>query len=406
MAALPARITEKCVFRPKYRRDIGEIPQLTEDRATALRIVTEKYPFLINDYYLGLINWEAPQDPIRRLVIPHERELSKWGRLDASNEASNTVCRGVQHKYKSTAVFLVANQCGGLCRYCFRKRLFSSGRDEIEPDIGPGIAYLREHPEINNVLVTGGDPLTLSTGKLRSILEELYAIDHLRTIRIGSKMLAFDPFRVINDPDLVELLRQYSRPHRRLYLMCHFDHPRELTPQSREAIGLLLDAGVICLNQSPIIRGISDDADVLAQLWNELSFLGISQYYIFQNRPTEGNEPYTVPLVEAYQIIEKAKTKCSGLAKRAKYVMSHESGKIEIVGVNEKYIYLKYHRAKSSKNDQRFFVCLRNDEANWLDQLPPAPGFMNDYYQTPQAAEDPQGEKNLGEHRTLPHCPD
>jgi len=366
--------------RARYILNIDKLTHLSEQERASLREVATKFAFRTNDYYVGLIDWNDPNDPIRRLVIPHERELVEWGQLDASREGKITVRKGVQHKYGSTVLLLVNEVCGAFCRYCFRKRLFMNGNDEVTYDITPGLEYIREHKEVNNVLLTGGDPMILQTPKLEKILAALREIDHVRIIRIGSKMPAFNPFRFINDDELMAVFRKYSTGDRRIYLMCHYDHPRELTPESREAIARVIDAGVICVNQNPIIRGISDDPEVMAELWNELSFMGVGQYYCFQGRPTAGNEPYEVPIVEAYRRIEQAKKKCSGLAKRIKYAMSHESGKIEIVGVDHRYIYLKYHRAKHARDEQRMIVCHRDDKAYWLDQLKPAEGYHNPYY--------------------------
>lgn len=366
--------------RARYILNIDRLTQLSEAERSRLREVARKYAFRTNDYYVSLIDWSDPNDPIRRLVIPHERELEEWGQLDASKEGKITVRKGVQHKYGSTVLLLVNEVCGAYCRYCFRKRLFMNDNDESTYDINPGLKYIREHPEVNNVLLTGGDPMILKTPKLEKIIATLREVDHVRIIRIGSKMPAFNPFRFLNDDTLMEMFRRYSKPDRRIYLMCHFDHPRELTPEAREAIHRVQAAGVICVNQNPIIRGISDDPEVMAELWNELSYMGISQYYMFQGRPTAGNEPYEVPIVEAYRKIEQAKKKCSGLAKRIKYCMSHESGKVEVIGVDHRHIYLKYHRAKHARDEQRLLVCHRDDEAYWLDQLKPIDGYRNEYY--------------------------
>lgn len=367
--------------RAKYILTIDKLPGLSQEEKDGLKKVAQKFAFRTNDYYVGLIDWSDPNDPIRRLVIPDEQELKDWGILDASNEQAITVEKGVQHKYGTTVLLLVNEVCGAYCRYCFRKRLFMNDNDEVTYDIRPGLEYIRNHPEVNNVLLTGGDPMILQTPKLEKVFQELREIDHVKIIRIGSKMPAFNPFRFINDPALMELFEKYSTPNKRIYMMCHYDHPRELTPESRQAIAMLIDAGVICVNQNPIIRGISDDPNVMAELWNELSYMGVRQYYVFQGRPTEGNEPFEVPIVEAYHKIEEAKKKCSGLAKGLKFSMSHESGKIEIVGVDERHIYLKYHRAKDTKNEQRFMVCHRDDKAYWLDQLKPIHGYENEFYE-------------------------
>ncbi len=369
----------------KYIVSLEDIPQLSAKEKTDLQEVTNKYIFRTNPYYLKLINWDDPDDPIRRLVIPQMSELSDYGQLDASNESSVTVTKGVQHKYGSTVLLLVTEVCDAFCRYCFRKRLFQQDNSESSIDIREGLEYIRDNEDISNVLLTGGDPLVLSTRRITQILEQLSAIDHVRIIRFGSKTPAFRPQRIIDDPDLLKVLRRYTETDKRIYFMCHFDHARELTPESRQALQLVQEAGVICVNQNPIIRGISDSPEMMAELWNELSFLGVPQYYIFQNRPTAGNEQYAVPIVEAYHAIEEAKRSCSGLAKRAKYVMSHESGKLEIVGVCHKHIYLRYHRAKYSRDESRFLVCHRDDNACWLDELRPVEGYVNEYYQGAQA---------------------
>lgn len=366
--------------RVSYIRSLDRIPQLGKSERKALEKVVSEYPFWVNDYYLSLIDWDDPDDPIRRLVIPDISELGEWGALDASNESAVTVARGVQHKYTSTVLLLSTQNCGGFCRYCFRKRLFMEDNSEVHSDIEEGIKYIREHPEVDNVLVTGGDPMILSTPVIEKMLKSLRRIKHLRIIRLGSKMPAFNPYRFINDPELIEALRKYNHPDRRIYFVCHFDHPNELTRQTREAIRLIQSTGAVCLNQNPIIRGISDTPEVMRKLWNELSYMGIQQYYVFQSRPTRGNKPYTVPITEAYFNIEEAKGRCSGLSKRIRYVMSHASGKVEIVGVDDSRIYLKYHRAKYPADNNRFLICYRDDNAHWLDQLKPVEGYRNKYY--------------------------
>jgi len=367
--AAQMRLGRTC--RSKCIIDTDDLHQLSRTERSRLKEVSEHFAFRSNEYYLSLINWDDPGDPIRRLIIPDIEELSRWGQLDASCEDSITVRQGVQHKYGSTVILLVTEMCGGFCRYCFRKRLFISGNSEINCDIDEGVEYVRHHPEVNNVLVTGGDPMILSTTAIDRILTALRCIDHVRIIRIGTKIPAFDPFRFINDKQLLKVLAKHSLPNKRIYLMCHFDHPRELTPEAITAIDLIQKAGVICVNQNPIIRGISDRPEVMSELWNELSFIGVPQYYVFQNRPTAGNRPYQVPIVEAYFAIEKAKRHCSGLGKSAKYVMSHETGKMEIIAVDENHIYLKYHRAKHVEDEQKLIICHRDDNAYWFDQLQP-----------------------------------
>ena len=360
--------------RVKYVRDVTKLDSIPPDEQARLAKVAERYVFRANDYYLGLINWDDPLDPIKQLIIPRDEELTEWGKLDASNEQANTVARGVQHKYPRTVLLLCNEVCGAYCRYCFRKRLFMDENDEVTNDVSAGIDYIRTHPEVTNVLLTGGDPLLMSTRRLVDIFDRLRAIPHVRIIRIGSKMPAFDPWRALTDDTLLEAFRKYSTPNQRIYLMAHFDHPRELTDVAIEGIDAFIKSGVICVNQCPLIKGVNDDPDVLSEMYQKLSWIGCPPYYLFQGRPTAGNEPYEVPIVRGWRIFHDALRKGSGLALRAKFVMSHATGKIEIVAVDESYIYLRYHRAKNLSNRGRFMVYKRDDEAYWLDQLEPAEG--------------------------------
>jgi KamA family protein len=360
--------------KTKYVRDLAHIRPLSDADRTALQPVTDKFKFRANDYYLGLINWDDPNDPIRKIIVPQISELSQSGALDASNEQSNYVAPGCQHKYPHTALLLCIETCGGYCRFCFRKRLFMDDNDEVVNDISEGIAYIRDHPAINNVLLTGGDPLLLSTRKLEKIIRPLRQIEHVRLIRIGSKIPAFDPYRIINDPELPAMLARYSTRHRRIYLMAHFNTAREITDTASLGLDLLVKAGVVITNQTPVLRGINDSPAALRQLMNELSYIGVPPYYFFQCRPTRGNEPYELPLVQAYRSLEEAKKGVSGLAKRARLVMSHARGKIEVVGLTRHNIYLRYHRARHPEDEGRFMSFYRDDKAKWLDDLVPSDG--------------------------------
>jgi len=358
----------------KYIRSLDHVPNILPAERAKLRQVAERYAFRANDYYLRLIDWDDPAAPIRQLIIPRSEELDDWGKLDASNEAAVTVSRGVQHKYPHTVLLLCNEVCGAYCRYCFRKRLFMDGNAETTNDVSAGIRYVAEHPEVTNVLLTGGDPLLMSTRRLREIITALRAIPHLRIIRIGSKMPAFDPWRLLRDADLQDLLRTHSTPQKRIYLMAHFDHPRELTDAAVDGLDCFIRCGVICVNQCPLIKGINDDPIVLSNLFRKLSWVGCPPYYLFQGRPTAGNAPYEVPIVRGWHIFREALRHGSGLARRARYVMSHESGKIEILAVDERYVYLRYHRAKDAANRGQFMIYQRNDQAYWFDQLEPAAG--------------------------------
>jgi KamA family protein len=362
--------------KPKYITKLDQVPELTESERERLQPVAEKFVFRTNDYYQGLIDWNDPNDPIRALVVPVEGELDDWGRLDASHEQIYTPVPGVEHKYKDTALLLVNDVCGAYCRYCFRKRLFMDDNDEVVRDVSGGLEYIRAHPEISNVLLTGGDPLIMSTSKLEPVIRQLREIPHVQIIRIGSKMPAFNPFRILNDASLRKMFETYSTPEKRIYVMAHFNHPRELTKEALQGIDLLLRSGAIVVNQSPLIRGINDDGGTLAQLFAKLSFIGVPPYYIFQCRPTEGNKAYSVPIEQAYEIFTDAQSRVSGLAKRARFSMSHVTGKIEVAAMTSEHIVFKYHRAANPENIGHVMIFQRNAGAHWFDDYPEARRYL------------------------------
>ncbi|WP_243670014.1 hypothetical protein [Methanoculleus chikugoensis] len=183
-------------------------------------------------------------------------------------------------------------------------------------------------------------------------------------------MPAYNPFRIINDPTLLDMIRDYSMDEKRIYIMAQFNHPRELTDAACRAVALLQDAGAVVMNQTPLIRGINDDpGGVLAALFDKLSFIGANPYYVFQCRPSIGNRTFAVPVEESYRIFEQARTICSGgLAKRARFVMSHATGgKIEVLGKTDRHTYFKYNQAADPEDLGRFMVYKSNPEAYWFD---------------------------------------
>mgnify|MGYP001488506223 FL=1 len=351
----------------KYLTKLEQIPQLSGKEREEMQKVNDKFVFRTNDYYQSLINWDDPNDPIKRIIMPDVEELNEWGQLDASNEEKYTKVHGLEHKYTSTALLLVNEVCAAYCRFCFRKRLFMNENDEVTKDISEGLEYIRNNREINNVLLTGGDPLILSTSKLEPIIKKLREIDHVKIIRIGTKVPAFNPFRILNDPSLLEMFRKYSTNEKKVYVMAHFNHPRELTDKAVEGLNALMNSGVSLVNQTPLVKGVNDDPDVLSELFSKLSYIGVPPYYVFLCRPTLGNETYSVPVEKGYEIFEKARIRCSGLAKRARLVMSHESGKIEVIGMTQEQIFFKYLRAANPDNNARFLAFYRNTEADWFD---------------------------------------
>ena len=353
----------------KYLTHLRQIEELSEQERRTLAPIAETFVFRLNDYYKGLIHWDDPDDPIRKLTIPSETELDEYGCLDPSDEHTNYVAPSCQHKYTTTALLLVSEVCGSYCRFCFRKRLFRNDVHETSLDVSDGVRYIAAHPEISNVLLTGGDSLILATSKIEHILHELRQIPHVKIIRFGSKLTAFNPMRIYEDERLLEVLERYSRPDARIYQMAHFNHPRELTSRALRAIAALQKAGVITVNQTPLLGGVNDDVNVLGELLDRLSWAGVTPYYVFQNRPVAGNADFVVPLERAYDIVERAKAKTSGLGKRIKFVMSHSSGKIEILAVNHGRIYMKYHQARDPSDYGRLLIHDLPSEAAWFDDL-------------------------------------
>ena len=354
-------------MKVKYVTKIKQLERLSKQEQAGLKKVTERFAFRSNDYYLSLIDWDDPDDPIRQIIIPHIQELDEYGRLDPSDEESYTIMPGLEHKYNSTALFLISNVCDGICRYCFRKRVFIKSQSEYLRDLPAAMEYVKGHNEITNVLLTGGDPLMLKPSKLENIIRQLREIAHVRIIRIGTKTPAFNPYRIVDNPALLEMIAKYSTEWKKIYIMTHFVHPRELTDLAVKSVHLLQQAGAVICNQMPLIKGLNDNPEVLAELLGKLSFIGATPYYIFQCRPAVGNRAYTVPIEQGYEIVERAKAQVSGLAKRTRFVISHSTGKIEIVGRNEGLVYFKYHRAAKDEDNGRFLAFKSNPNACWLD---------------------------------------
>ncbi|AZK46115.1 KamA family radical SAM protein [Paenibacillus lentus] len=355
--------------KTRYITNLDRLTMIPEEERERLKPITEKFVFRVNDYYLNLIDWNDPHDPIRKLVIPNEGELEEYGRWDASDEDTNYVVPGCQHKYKTTALLIVSEVCGAYCRYCFRKRLFRNDVKEAMSDVQPGIDYIAKHPEINNVLLTGGDSLILATEKLRGILAQLREIEHVKIIRLGSKIPVFNPMRIYEDEELLDVIRTYSTPEQRIYVMAHINHPREITPEARRGFQALHEAGAIVVNQTPVLKGINDDPVVLGELLDKLSWAGVTPYYFFVNRPVAGNRDFVLSLEEVYRIVEEAKARTSGLGKRVRLSMSHTSGKIEILAIEDGKAYLKYHQSRDGDYGKLMILDCPKDAA-WFDDLP------------------------------------
>lgn len=339
--------------------------KLTPKEEKLLKKVIKKHPMLIPKYYLSLIDQKDKNDPIRKMIVPSTEELNLSGFYDTSGELENTKMPGLQHKYNQTVLILSTNQCSAYCRYCFRKRLVGLPSKEIPHCIDDIVEYIKKHEEINNVLISGGDPFMLSTKTIDDFLKKLSVIPHLDFIRFGSKVPVTFPDR-LEDTKLLNLFKKYS-PKKKIYVTTQFNHPREITKKSVNAINNLIKSNVIVNNQTVLLRGVNDSPDVLAELMNNLVKVNINPYYIFQCRPVKRVKHFQVPLCEGYRIVENAKKSLNGYSKRFRYVMSHRTGKIEIVGIIDNEMYFKYHQAKNPKNIGKLFKKKLKETATWLD---------------------------------------
>ncbi len=342
---------------------------LSPNEKEKLLQVVQVHPMRVSPHYMSLINWNDSHDPIRKMAVPSLEEQNLEGWYDTSGEAENTKMPGLQHKYSETALILATNRCATYCRYCFRKRLVGLPTDEIIKRFEDAAEYIEKHSEINNVLISGGDPLVLNNEVIGIFLETLTAIDHLSFIRFGSRTPVTLPSR-LRDPELLGLFKEYSQMDKRLYVVTQFNHPREITPQSVSAVSNLINVGVMLSNQTVLLRGVNDNPDTLASLMNRLVSIGVTPYYVFQCRPVKRvKRQFQVPICESVKIVEKAKADCNGHSKRFKYVMSHKTGKVEILGIMNGEVYFKYHEAKNRENLGVMFKRRVDENAGWLDDF-------------------------------------
>jgi len=362
------------VWRDELKRNVVSMKEInshihyTKKELEQLKKLVVRHPMSISRHYFDLIDFDNPYDPLRKIVIPSLAEMDLSGSYDTSGEKQDTKFYGVQHKYAETALILITNKCSSYCRFCFRKRLVGIETNEVLSNISKAAEYIKEHKEINNVLISGGDPFMLDTEIIAEMLYALADIKHLDYVRIGSKMPVFYPQRFTNDQAVIDLLASYSQKHHQIYLVSHIDHINEITPETEEAVNLLLKAGVIINNQTVLLKGVNDDATTLADLMKRLVGIGVNPYYVFQCRPVKRVKAnFQISLIDGIRIVETAKAQLDGHSKRFKYVMSHKTGKIEILGTMEKEIYFKYHEAHNPKKLGKIFKLKIDEKLAWLD---------------------------------------
>jgi len=397
---------------------------LSERDRLAVRAVATVLPFRTNSYVLDeLIDWAAvPDDPIYRLVFPQPdmlptADVQRIAALIADGapgpqikaiahevrmrlnphpagqlvlnapSMDGTVLPGLQHKYPETVLFFPkqGQTCHAYCTYCFRWAQFV---DEPELKIATDhidtlVSYLHRHPEVTSVLITGGDPMIMSSGVLRRYIEPLLdpSLDHVESIRIGSKSLGYWPQRFVTDADADDTLRLFeevAESGRVLAMMSHYSHPRELaTDVAAQAIRRVRDTGAVIRTQAPLIRTVNDDAATWQDMWRAQVRAGMVPYYMFVERDTGPQDYFAVPLARAYEIFRDAYASVSGLCRSVRGPsMSATPGKVAVDGVaeigGEQVFVLRMLQARDPSLVGRPFFAHYDPKAVWLTDLTPA----------------------------------
>ena len=290
---------------------LGQFIPLSSEEKAQLQLVTRRYPLSVTPYYLSLINPDDPEDPIRKQAVPSilEMTMSTMGLEDPLAEKENSVVPGLVHRYPDRALMVLTDICPMLCRHCTRKREWRHGAwTRTDAEIERMLDYLRRNEAIRDVIISGGDPLTLSTSRLESIISRIRKIGHIEIIRIGTRFPVVLPQRI--DNELCAMLSKYGP----IWLNTHFNHPREITPEAAEACDRLLRSGIPVNNQSVLLRGINDDVETMLKLCHGLLRIKVRPYYLFQCDEVQGTEHLRTPVETGIKIIEGMRGHTSGLA--------------------------------------------------------------------------------------------
>lgn len=291
--------------------DIGAWVDLEPEERAALEVAPDKFRVGITPYYASLIDPGHPHCPVRMQVVPRlgELKVEAGELLDPLGEDAHRPVSAIFHRYPDRCLLLALDRCAIYCRHCNRRRLVGQAESAISrSDLDAAVDYIRRTPAIRDVLVSGGDPLTLATGKLEEILAAVRAIPHVEVIRIGTRVPVVLPMRV--DDELCTMLRRYHP----LYINTHFNHPKELTPLAREACAKLADAGVPLGNQTVLLRGVNSSARVLRRLFTELLRARVKPYYLFQGDVAEGTGHLRTRVETAVALMEQLRGHISGMA--------------------------------------------------------------------------------------------
>jgi len=320
---------------------------LTPEERAGTILAGKKLALGITPHFFNLIDKDDPDCPIRRQVVPRiEESVTNPDELtDPCGEDSHMPVAGLVHRYPDRVLLLVTDRCASYCRYCTRSRVVSgAGEQELSVDLEGAFAYLEKHPEIRDVLLSGGDPLLLADAKLDAILTRLRKIPSIEFVRIGSRIPIFLPQRIT--PELVAMLRK----HHPLFLSIHSNHPKELTAEVRAALERLADAGIPLGNQSVLLRGVNDRVETLKELYHKLLLCRVRPYYLYQCDLITGSAHLRTTIREGQEMMEQLRGHTTGYAVPT-YVVDGPGGggKIPIgpsyiVGMADDRVILKNYR--------------------------------------------------------------
>jgi lysine 2,3-aminomutase len=284
---------------------------LTAEEKAGCAVANHKLALAVTPYFFNLIDRDNPDCPIRRQVIPRGEEMNvtEEERLDSLAEDEHSPVPGLVHRYPDRVLFLVTDRCAAYCRYCTRSRLVSNAQDyNFHPEYEQGLQYIESHPEVRDVLLSGGDPLLLSDKKIDHLLGRLRAIKHVEFIRIGSRIPIFLPQRIT--PELCAIFRK----HGPIWMSVHTNHPRECAAEFRDACERLSFAGVPLGNQSVLLKGVNDDPEVMIALVHRLLRMRVRPYYLYQMDLITGGSHFKVDVRKGIEIIRQLRGHTTGYA--------------------------------------------------------------------------------------------
>lgn len=306
---------------------------LTPEERRGVAFAGKKLSLAITPYFFNLIDHADPNCPIRKQVIPREGEMlvAAEEQLDSLEEDEHSPVPGLVHRYPDRVLFLVTDRCAAYCRYCTRSRLVSNAQDyNFHPEYEQGLRYIEAHPEVRDVLLSGGDPLLLSDRKIEHLLSRLRAIKHIEFIRIGSRIPVFLPQRIT--PALAEIFKRYGP----IWMSIHVNHPREATAELRVACERLSFAGVPLGNQSVLLAGVNDDPAVMQALVHRLLRMRVRPYYLYQMDLITGGSHFKVDVRKGIEIIRALRGHTTGYAV-PQYVIDAPGGGGK-VPINPEYV--------------------------------------------------------------------